>query len=263
MRNKRNQIVNAGFIVMVLGLSLVACNDKNSSGSARLEVRLTDAPGDYQEVNIDVQEVQVNSQGGSPNSGWQSLSINKGVYNLLKLSNGLDTLLGHIDLPTGKVSQIRFILGDNNTIKINNQFIALNTPSAQQSGLKFQVNAELKEGITYKILVDFDAARSIVATGNGKFNLKPVIRTITEAENGAIKGSVNPVASTPVVYAIAGTDTVSTFANTTTGKFLVRGLAARTYRLVLVPKAGFQPTEKPNVSVTLGNVTDVGTITIK
>ena len=63
----------------------------------------------------------------------------------------------------------------------------LTTPSAQHSGLKLNVHAELTEGITYKILLDFDAARSIVKTGSGAYNLKPVIRTITEATSGLSK----------------------------------------------------------------------------
>ena len=41
----------------------------------------------------------------------------------------------------------------------------LTTPSAQHSRLKLNVHAELKEGITYKMLLDFDAAPSIVKTG--------------------------------------------------------------------------------------------------
>ena len=43
----------------------------------------------------------------------------------------------------------------------------LTTPSAQHSGLKLNVHAELTEGITYKILLDFDAVRSVVKTGSG------------------------------------------------------------------------------------------------
>jgi hypothetical protein len=135
----------------------------------------------------------------------------------------------------------------------------LSTSSAQQSGLKVQVHSELKDGITYKIILDFDAARSIVATGSSKYNLKPVIRAITIAQTGAIEGAVSPAIALPVVYAINGADTVSTYANTS-GSFLVRGLAPATYRLVLVSKSG-ATIEKTAVAVTTGNVTDVGTIT--
>jgi hypothetical protein len=238
-------------------LFLTACSD-DSSGNAFVEFRLTDAPAEYQEVNVDIQEVQVHSDGGDPDNGWTSIPIQKGVYNLLELTNGLDTLLGTATLPAGKISQVRLVLGENNSIKTAGLSTDLNTPSAQQSGLKVQVNTDLREGITYKIVLDFDAARSIVATGSGKFNLKPVIRAITTAEDGAIKGLVDPASALPVVYAINGADTVSTYANEM-GAFLVRGLEPATYRLVLISKDGITR-EKADIVVTTGEVADAGTI---
>lgn len=256
-----------GFVVLLfafLMVSLVSCNDNdNAAGTARLEVRLTDAPGDYEEVNVDIQDVQVNSQdNGNDDSGWQSIEIKKGVYNLKDLTNGIDTLLGSADLPVGKIAQLRLILGTNNTVKVNGQSFALTTPSGQQSGLKVQINQELKEGITYKILLDFDAALSVVARGNGAFNLKPVIRSITQALDGAISGKVHPVEANPAVFAILGNDTVSTSIDTTSGAFLVRGLQAGTYKVVFSPGSSFQVKEVTDVNVTTGNVTDVGTVEI-
>jgi hypothetical protein len=250
---KRNVVVGLLFLSTSF---LIACSDKES-GTAKLEVRLTDAPAEYQEVNIDIQGVEVNANDGNQASGWQTLDIKKGVYNLLKLTNGLDTLLGSTSLPAGKISQVRLILGSNNSLKLGGQSAMLSTPSSQQSGLKVQLHTDLKEGITYKILIDFDAARSIVATGSGKYNLKPVLRAVTEAQDGAIKGAVSPIRPT-VIFAINGTDTVSTFTNTS-GLFLVKGLAPATYRVVLVPETGAS-VEKTNVAVSIGNVTNLGTI---
>src|SRR6187551_3540458 len=171
-------------LLSVGSLAFFACSNDDESMST-VEIRLTDAPADYQEVNIDIQGVEVNSQ--EEDGGWM----------------GLDTLLGTIQLPAGKISQIRLKLGANNSIKIADQFIALKTPSGQQSGLKILLNTTLEAGVTYKILLDFDCARSIVSTGSGKYILKPVIRTITEATSGAIRGQVIPIESTPAVFAIS------------------------------------------------------------
>src|SRR6185369_11083096 len=103
--------------------------------------------------------------------------------------------------------------------------------------------------VTYKLLLDFDAARSIVTTGSGKYNLKPIIRTIVEAESGAIKGIASPVAATPAIYAIVGADTLGTaFADPITGKFLIKGLHEGTYKVTFAPKTGYQaPDSKLNV----------------
>src|SRR5260221_321957 len=246
---------------LIIGMAalMFGCS-KDSAQNATLQVRLTDAPGDFQEVNIDIQDVQVSADTG----GWKSLDVKKGVYNLLKFTNGLDTLLGTVELPAGKVSQIRLVLGSNNTVKISDQVKPLTTPSAQQSGLKIQVHTTLTAGFTYKITLDFDAARSIVSTGSGAFILKPVIRSIVDAQSGAIKGMVTPAASTPAVDAIQGTETVATtYADPSTGNFLLKGLAAGSYSVAFAPKTGYvTPPDLTNVTVTVGNVTDVGTITI-
>jgi hypothetical protein len=247
-------------VAFVLSL-LTACSDEKT---AKLQVWLTDAPGDYQQVNVDIQGIEIKASESDDGSGWKSLSVNKGVYNLLDLTNGLDTLLGEIEIPAGNISQIRLKLGDENSVKINNEIFDLTTPSAQQSGLKLQVHETLAEGITYKILLDFDVARSIVQTGSGKFILKPVIRTITEAEDGAVKGTVEPKESTPAIYAINGLDTLgTTFTDSTSGNFLLRGLPAGSYKIVFVPAHDFQVTEKANVSVQIGSVTDLGKVTIQ
>lgn len=250
------------YVALAFSVCLLFSCDKTNESTSYLEVRLTDAPGDYEEVNIDIQDVQVNA--GSNESGWKSLEINKGVYDILKLTAGLDTLLGKIELPAGRVSQVRIILGNQNSLRINGNTEVLTTPSAQQSGLKLQVNADLLEGITYKLLLDFDAARSIVKAGNsGKYNLKPVIRTITEASSGAIAGLISPVESSPAVYAIVGPDTLGTaFVDQVNGRFLLRGLAAGTYKVTFEPKTGYQPMVKEGVIVNVGNVTTIGTVNI-
>ena len=249
----------AGFLL--LSVFWLACS--NVDQTARLNVRLTDAPGDYEEVNIDIQSVEIHSSGGNQNSGWVSLDVESGTYNILELTNGLDTLLATAELPAGKISQIRLVLGNNNSVKINGVINSLSTPSAQQSGLKLNLNAELTEGITYNITLDFDAARSIVKKGNGSYSLKPVIRALEAATSGAIKGTVIPLDATPAVFAIAGTDTIATAYTDEAGKFILRSIPAGTYKVSFVPKTGYTPLLKENVSVTLGSVNDLGMLTIQ
>lgn len=247
------------FMICAAALFLTAC--ESDSKNARLEVWLTDAPGDFEEVNVEIIGVEIHRSDDNSESGWQALAVEEGVYNLLELTNGLDTLLGTIEIPSGKISQIRLKLGDDNTIKVGGETFELATPSAQQSGLKLQVHKTLAEGITYKILLDFDVARSVVLTGSGSYKLKPVIRTIAEAQDGAIKGSVDPL-TTPAIYAISGLDTLGTTFADANGNFLIRGLASGTYDVVLVPNSNYMTATKDDVSVSLGQVTDVGTVLI-
>src|SRR6478735_6394220 len=106
--------------VMLLGvaLSFRSCNkDNDGTGSSKMEVRLTDAPGDYAKVLIDIQSVQIHVDDKDDEKGWTTLSnINPGIYNLLDFSNGKDTLLAASNFPAGKISQIRLVLGQNNSV---------------------------------------------------------------------------------------------------------------------------------------------------
>ena len=253
------------FLTGVVGLIsasilLSACSDDPKT--ARVEVRLTDAPGDYEEVNIDIQGVEIHTNSGDEDTGWKSLDINPGVYNLLDLTNGLDTLLGVIDVPEGRISQIRLVLGNDNSIKVDGSLLDLTTPSAQQSGLKLNVQTNVKAGITYTFLLDFDAARSIVNTGMGDYKLKPVIRVITKAVSGAIKGSVSIPASSPAVYATVGTDTLGTTFADATGHFLIKGLPEGIYTVSFAPATGYTIAAKTGVIVTNNNVTDIGQVDV-
>ena len=250
-------VMLTAFVIIILAFFLFSCSNDNES--AKVEVRLTDAPGDFQEVNVDIQAVEVHGEEG----GWRALDVENGVYNLLELSNGLDPLLATAEFPASKISQIRLILGNNNTVKVNGVLYNLSTPSAQQSGLKLNKNANLKPGILYVFTLDFDAALSIVKQGNGTYSLKPVIRALSEATSGAISGVALPLLATPAVFVIHGSDTVATTYTNDLGNFLVQGVPAGTYVVSFSPKVGYASQQRENVVVTIGNVTDLGVITIQ
>lgn len=240
-----------------------ACdNDNEGTDMATLSVKLTDTPADYEAVMIDIQDVMIHRSDNEEDGEWVSLeNVNAGTFNLLDFTNGLDTVLAETELPVGNISQMRLVLGDNNQIMKNGEYHDLKTPSSQQSGLKFNINAMLTEGITYHLWIDFDAGRSVVETGNGMYILKPVIRTYTEATSGAIEGVVSPANANAYVMAIsASEDTVGTYADTTSGEFIIGGLDAGDYMIKFEPKDDYMIVEKENVSVMLGNVTTMDTV---
>lgn len=237
-------------------------SESDSNGTARLEVRLTDAPGDYEEVNVDIRSVQIHKEDTDSESGWQTLDeIHPKVYNLLNFANGVDTLIASANLPAGKISQIRLVLGENNSLKLKDgRTVDLKTPSGQTSGLKLKINADLREDVTYVVLLDFDAAKSVVARGNGQYNLKPVIRTITQAVAGGIKGRVTPVEAKPGIYVIsAENDTIGGFADGN-GEFLIKGVKAGTYSVKFYTAGAVNDTTLTNISVSQDQIKDLGTV---
>src|SRR5436190_5998220 len=119
-QNMRTRLIISALILSIVSLTvLISCKkDGTSNGNARLQVYLTDDPGDYEAVYIDVKDVQINVTGDG-DEGWQSLAgIKPGSYNLLDLVNDKDTLLADALIPSGKLHQIRLVLGTENYVKI-------------------------------------------------------------------------------------------------------------------------------------------------
>ena len=91
-----------------------------------------------------------------------------------------NSLLGSLVVPTGTLSQIRLILGDQNTVTVNSVVYPLSLSSQDESGLKLNVHQELSDDVTYTLVLDFDASQSVINNGNGTYKLKPVITAAFE-----------------------------------------------------------------------------------
>ena len=241
-----------------------ACQKETSVavGKTRFQVYLTDDPGDFDSVMIDIQDIRINYSSDSTR-GWISLpNVKVGKYDILQLRNGKDTLLADADLDAGKIEQIRLVLGPDNYVWPTGQAnpIALQTPSAQQSGLKLNIHQDINAGITYKFLMDFDADKSIVKTGNNKYILKPVIQTSLQAVGGSIRGYVLPNTFNTAVFAIQGADTL-TRTNTSNGSYMLKGLNAGVYTLGFAPSdTTYKKQNKTGISVATNAVTTVDTV---
>ncbi|MEO6290966.1 MAG: DUF4382 domain-containing protein [Ginsengibacter sp.] len=165
------QIKNLSLAFIASAVLLLSACKKESTNST-LQIRMTDAPASFDEVNIDLKEVTVKF--ATDTSGWVSLQTTPGVYNLLGLQNGVDTLIAQGAFQSNVVKEIRLVLGDNNTIKSGGQTYPLTIPSGSESGLKLKVNKDLKENLE-TLLIDFDAALSVKEEIDG-YKLRPVLR---------------------------------------------------------------------------------------
>jgi hypothetical protein len=256
----------SGFVIAALAMFAVSCQKNSSNGDKpRLQIRLTDAPDpNVKEVWVDIREIKL-KMGDS--SEITLANTYPGVYNLLNLTNGRDTILADAEIPAGRISQIRLVLGDNNyIITKNNERIDLSTPSAQQSGLKVQIQQEVSGGILYRLILDFDAAKSIVKSGNsGKYNLKPVLRVLSfVSSGGSVKGFVAPDSVATSIYVISGPDTIaSTYTQIGNGNYMIKDLAAGTYSFSYVPNDTIHRTATRSVPVTLGQLTIIDTVKLE
>jgi len=236
-------------------------NTDSNKEKATVILMLTDAPALYDAVILDIQEVQLNSDA----EGWITIPmVNPGLYNLLDFSNGLDTLLGSVEISAGNLSQMRLILGSDNAVIVDGMTYPLTIPSGSSSGLKINIHQTLEAGIIYRFWLDFDAAHSIHQTGNGKYMMKPVMRMFTEATSGAISGSVFPAEALPLVSVYNSTDTLMAIP-AMDGHYMIRGIPAGNYTVkytVGFGIVGYTDVFVTDVPVVNGEVTQMDTVNL-
>jgi hypothetical protein len=250
-------------------LALLAGCEKNESvtesetNMGYLVIRMTDSPGSYQAVNIVVDSVRVHIDLGDSLSGWYTLSRTRAVYDLLSLTNGIDTTIAEGPVPAGLYSQLRLYIGEGSSIVRDSIEYPLEIPSGSQSGLKLNVHADIQPGFRYVLMIDFDVARSIVVTGNKTFKLKPVIQAVANAASGSIIGIVVPDSTRPTVWAIAGADTTTTIA-APDGFFKLSYLVPGTYLVQITPAdTAYRDTTFTGILVNAGSATNLGTIQLQ
>ncbi len=231
--------------------------------SGMMKVQMIDSPADYSEVNIVIDSVQAHISTSDSTTGWVTLNNQPATYDLLKLVNGANAVIGEDTLQAGYYTQIRLFIGSGSNIVINGQTIGLTTPSGSQSGIKLNINATVQPGITYLLTLDFDANRSIVQTGsllNAKYILKPVIRAVATGTTGIIAGTVSPISVSSNVWAISEGDSVSTSTDVT-GGFKLQYLSPNNYSVYIAPNdTSYNDTTVVNVNVTASNTTNIGTV---
>jgi Domain of unknown function (DUF4382)/Carboxypeptidase regulatory-like domain len=250
-----------------------SCSNENSEDASRVQLKLVDAPGDYLEVNIEIIDIQYNSS--DYEEGWKSFTPETGYpigVDLTELIAGNSLLLTDQIIPAGMLKQIRLVLSNNNTLKIEGVegLIDLDTPSALQSGLKLNLDAELEGGFSYTFILDWNVQESVVEAGaSDKYNLKPVIKVSAEVNSGSISGKVVEIieevetAMENISVGVYTTDDVMVTDSLTdvNGDFLIQGLEAGNY-ILKISQEGYLEYASTDVVVTVGNIEPIGTIVL-
>lgn len=240
-------------------------NDKVAEGTSRIKVSMTDAPGDFDAVFVEVIDVRIKNNDDTGEDGWVSIgNVTPRIINLLDLTGGVTVMLADNQIPSGHLGQIRLILGEHNSVVKNGVTYELRTPSAQQSGLKLKIDQTLQPGITYDFLIDFDVEHSIVVAGNsGNINLHPVLRVTANAVSGSIKGKISNQRIQSLVAVTVGGQVTTTYTNAD-GIFVLHGLPQGSYTVTVTPEilSGLPILVMQNVAVTNGQVTDMGVLNL-
>jgi hypothetical protein len=204
----------------------------------------------FDSIFIDIRKLEVKVEDDTlGNDGWVSVNMHPGVYNILRLRNGIDTLFATGTLPNARAQKIRLTLGTQNSVMKNGQSFPLNVHDNDR-----QVVANL-EGGNFEIVppnqvlfwIDFDASHSIQTDNSGSgnnsgFRLKSHIKIFTRSNSGRIEGRVLPAAADALVMAINGTDTTMAVPDDNNGEFKIVGLNAGTYKVFIDGRNNFNDT---------------------
>jgi hypothetical protein len=291
MKHLRRICLALGILAIPIVI-LISCKKEKSDavaipeGQQRVKIRLSDNPVNYDAVYVDIQQVVVQiipdscrGRGDNNNndcydddeyrcSVWDTLDIRAGVYNLLDLSNGADTLLANGLTLEGRINKIKLVLGDNNSVVIDSVSYPLSLWNDRHS-ITIQVRGHDIVEITpgdLQLWLDFDAGGSIVKVSNNRFVLKPKIKIFVPSQTASIKGKVLPKSAEAVVAAIVNGDTLIAIPDHHDGRFKIRGLTvpsgttATADVFINATAGGYRDTTISNVTLERGEETDIGTI---
>jgi len=198
------------FISGCIGFLTTPGENSIAPGKGILKIYLTDAPGDYLEVNITISKIEAHIA-GEGDEDWEVLKewdVGDELEVDLKKLEDVSILLASLELEPNKYTQLRLFLKDDEDdeedawLILNDsdstQEVPLVIPSVYQTGIKLIHPFEIVEGMITKLTIDFDAEKSVVKTGDGEYKLKPVIKVTSETYSvgdlheypGSISGSV-------------------------------------------------------------------------
>jgi hypothetical protein len=297
--------LNGNYWLALLSFSLItaciitACNKENSNsatppGMQKVTVSMNDDPiPNLTSVTIDLRYVEVKVDTGKVHHGddfydddhegddhhhegdedhqgdrfgkWDSLSITPGLYDLLKLRNGVDTIIANGFSHIGKITKIRITLGPNNSVSTDSTH---NFPLPICDGSPY-VYANIRSnsidslgGGQFAVHINFNVARSIEYE-DGQYCLRPVIKTYCGKNSGSIEGVVLPGEAHANVIVYNSSDTSYTIPERE-GKFELRGLSAGSYSVLFKPVSliPYKDTTLLNIQVQNGMETKLPAITL-
>jgi hypothetical protein len=235
------------------------------AGKNELRVMLTDDPSIiFDSIFIDIQRLEVKVERADGTEHWDTLSIVPGIYNILRLQNGIDTLLGVGYVPDGRVEKLRLSLGDHNSVMKNGLSFPLTLHNNEhQFIIKIDDDVDEDDHDHLRLWLDFDGHNSIIRVHNNQFELRPRIGHFSHGHSGEVEGKIKPSAAFPVIVsAISGTDTLMAITDHDDGEFKIRGIQSSTVKIIIHPSNGYQDSVINNVAVSHGEDTHLGTITL-
>ena len=161
-------------LLTMISLSfLFSCNKKEIKTSP-VEFYLMDSPAGYDSVNIHIKKIEAKVVADS--SRWFPINTKDTTVDLLNFQDSITLMMASGTVPLGLLKEVRFILGNDNTVVVKGVSHSLQLQSQNSPELTIPVNKNLNEAFNGFIL-DFDASQSIMQDSEGYW-LQPIVRLI-------------------------------------------------------------------------------------
>lgn len=292
---KTKQALLGTLMLFAIAFTITSCQKSESAqapaGKQNFSLYMTDGPGFFDQVFVDIKAVQVlvdttkdtrkndtcnwdrigayigSTLGNRKDSGlvWTNLNIRAGVYDILNLRNGVDTLLAATDIPKGAIRLIRIEIGTRNSVVKDSVTYPLYWPENKPNYILIKLKGnECEEYLPGRIRLwlDFDISRSVIVVNNNKFYLKPIFHIFIEKKTASVSGKVKPQDAKAVLTLFNNTDTAYALPNRN-GEFKMRGLKNGTYSLFINASNNYKDTTINNIKVEAPKNTNVGVIELK
>ncbi|HUZ61913.1 MAG TPA: DUF4382 domain-containing protein [Hanamia sp.] len=209
------------------------------------------------------QDSQDNNNSGDHYGKWDTLSITPQVYDLLKLTNGMDTLAANSFARVGKITKIRITLGPNDTLWTDSTHSYQLTLCDHEPYIYARVTNNTIDTLTngQAILhIDFNVAKSI-NYDDGLYCFEPKISCYNDNNTGQLAGIVKPGAAYPSIMIYNGTDTAYAMPEED-GEFKILGIIPAIYNVLYKATAPYKDTLINNVQIIAGQTTPMPPITL-
>lgn len=253
------------FSLFLIGMSW-SCTGPDESPKALVNIFLIDAPAQWDSVVVEIQGVELdfvpNGREGTLETVYFPYELEDKEINISQLVGGTVLQVGRKEMNLGLITGATLRLGSKNILFQGDKGYPLTLPEGQ-TDYPAKINVDLQAGISYDLIVDFDLEKSIRQKSSSQvsFDFKPTLRITSDIGNGDIQGTISPTTLKPAIYAIRGTDSISTHINSS-GTFIFR-IPAGTYNLYVDPKnTGYNPTSIQNIVVEEKKRTNLDRITL-
>lgn len=265
-------------VAAVLMLASTSCNQEppdipvEAPGNV-FKIDMTDSPANYRRVDIQMTEIDIYHDA----RGWIPLYTSVRSMNILTLANGVSrNIAQHNNVMVGHYSKVRILFADRNTVTLNAPMVlggidydAGSTLPLKWMHSSYYVEIPIDKQVTpergARLLLDFDVETSITE-GMTALQIDPAINVMMHTTTG-LKGVVFGGAAPAFIRIDNGLHEYSAYSDHE-GKFLVRGVAAGEYHLIIRvmkrdPVTGVlkeKSYEMDDVPIVNEKIRDIGTI---